>query len=330
MSQSLTLARRRPGFTLIELLVVVAVVSILSALLLPAVQQAREAARKAQCKNNLRQIGFALHNYQSTYRFYPPTFCVDPATSGGEWSIQARLLPFSDQTNIADKLNFEDTYNSQPAIKVLRVPIFLCPSETRDLARSDSNGSPIHYPINYGFNGGTWNVWDNATGRHGNGAFAPNSNFGPQHMTDGMSFTLAFAEVKAFTPYLRDGSAGTAAIPKPEQITSLGGSFKSSSGHTEWVDGRVHQTGMTTTFTPNTIVRHFSDGTPYDVDYTSCREDKTSCTGPTYAAVTSRSHHAGIVHVLLMDGATRGISNGINLQTWRNLGSRNDGKEVSF
>ena len=91
----------------------------------------------------------------------------------------------------------------------------------------------------------------------------------------------------------------------------------------EGVDGRVHQTGVTTTFTLNTKVPHVNSGITYDVDFTNCRED-ASCSGVTYAAVTSRSYHAGLVHVLLMDGSSRGVSENIDLDVWRNLGARDD------
>lgn len=320
----------RRAFTLIELLVVIAIIAILMALLLPAVQASREAARRSGCKNNLKQIGLALNSYLETYSVYPPSFCADLSTDGGEWSIHARLLPFVDQGATAARINFRSAYGSQPDIKVLRVPVYLCPTETNDKARLNSGGNAIHYPINYGFNGGTWNVWNNGTGRPGNGAFAPNTSFRPRDMRDGMTSTLAFSEVKAFNAYLRDGSAGTSALPTPAGISVLGGSFKANSGHTEWVDGRIHQTGFTTTFSPNTVVPHVVSGTAYDVDYTSCREDKptTTCTGPTYAAVTSRSYHDGAVNVLLMDGSGRTVSNSIDGQVWQYLGSRNDRQPI--
>jgi prepilin-type N-terminal cleavage/methylation domain-containing protein len=324
---------KRQGFTLIELLVVIAIIAILISLLLPAVQSAREAARRLQCKNNLKQIGLALHNYHDVHLGFPPAFVSDVGsggtTPGGEWSIHSRILPYLDQANLynlADlSLAYDDPANGDIAIQ--RVDTFLCPSEPEDRVRT-SGGNPIHYPVNYGYNGGTWNVWDNTTQTPGNGSFAPNNSFNMAKYSDGTSNTLCFSEVKAYTPYNRDGDNGTSTIPgtaaEVEVLIALGGSNKANSGHTEGVDGRVHQTGFTTTLPPNARVSGVVAGND-EADYTSCREDKTSCTGSTFAAVTSRSWHAGAVQSLLMDGSVHSISENIDLGTWRDLGQRNDG-----
>lgn len=325
----------RPGFTLIELLVVIAIIAILVSLLLPAVQQAREAARRTQCKNNLKQIGLALHNYLDVNRYFPPSFVSDISTgvdtSGGEWSVHARLLPYLEQANLYHSANLSLSY-SDPAnagIATQRVGSYLCPSEINDRQRT-SSGVAVHYPISYAFNGGTWRVWTNNSGQGGDGAFFPNSKLGTRDFTDGTTNTLCFSEVKAFTAYNRDSDSLAPGTPVPatENDVSLiiagGGSNKADSGHTEWVDGRIHQTGFTTTLPPNSTVLVPGGERPTEGDFTNCREDKT-CTQPTFAAVTSRSYHTGIVNAVLMDGSVRSISENIDLGTYRNLGARADG-----
>ena len=318
---------RKPGFTLIELLVVIAIIAVLVALLLPAVQAAREAARRTECKNHLKQIGLALANYQMSFKYYPMSFCTDANfggtnTGGGEWSVQARILPFLEQENLQNLIDFSQSYGGQLAVKTHRVHTYLCPSETNDRGRNGSNGQAKYYPLNYVFNGGTWQVYDPARNLGGDGAFYPNSRLKPRDFIDGTSTTLSFSEAKTFTPYLRDGGTAPAVPPAdPAQIGSLGGSFKMNTGHTEWVDGRIHQAGFTTTYAPNTLVPFTSGDRKYDIDYTSCREDK-SCGTFVRAAVTARSFHAKSVNALFMDGHVQAINHSINLPTYRALGTR--------
>lgn len=325
--------QRRPGFTLIELLVVIAIIAILVALLLPAVQQAREAARRASCKNNLKQIGLALHNYLEVNSCFPPAGCYPGDTTRvlKTWSAQARLLPYLEQAGLEDLIDWSITYEAQPEVTKQRVPTYLCPSEINDTARPD--GALIHYPLSYGVNFGTWFAFDRNTNRYGDGAFGPNSKFGTEAFTDGTSNTLGVIEVKAWNPYFRNGqnpAAVGAPIPNdPAAVAAFGGDFKTNSGHTEWVDGHLHQSGVTTTFTPNTVVPYSTGGANYDVDFTSCRESLAGCTtGVTYGVVTARSYHTGIVQALLMDGSVRSASENIDLMIWRRLGQRNDGQVI--
>src|ERR1700704_5387508 len=108
------LPRRRRGFTLIELLVVIAIIALLVALLLPAVQQAREAARRVQWRNNLKQIGLAMHNYSGPHSVFPPgIFLTLDGRKFGEWGPQARLLPFLEQANLMNLIDFSQTIKGQ-------------------------------------------------------------------------------------------------------------------------------------------------------------------------------------------------------------------------
>jgi hypothetical protein len=172
-------------------------------------------------------------------------------------------------------------------------------------------------------------VWDPNTKQGGDGAFHPNSSLQTAAFRDGASSTLAFAEVKAYAPHLRDGgnpaAAGVAIPSNVSTVVGYGGSL-GTTGHTEWVCGRTNHIGFTSVFAPNAVVNYTSGGTTYDIDFISRREGG-STTQVTYAAVTSRSYHSGIVNVLMMDGASRTISNNVDLTIWRGLSTRN-GREV--
>lgn len=328
----------RRGFTLIELLVVIAIIAILISLLLPAVQQARESARSMQCKNNLKQIGLAMHNYETTHRTLPPSgsFPVGGATSNS-WSALARILPYLEQETLFRGIDFGTAYSTQMNITARRVATFMCPSEPNDVGRLNASGVLVHWPLNYGANISTWMLRDPATGTGGNGVFVPTAAIRFRDVTDGMSNTLALAEVKAYMSQLSGGgnpNNATAAPPSsPAAVIALGGTFKqgvpgSAGGHSEWVDGKVHEIGFTTVFTPNTRIPYTSGGADYDVDFISASESNTA-NQFTFAAVTSRSHHTGIVNALLLDGSVRTISGNINLTLWRNLGTRAGGEVIA-
>lgn len=329
--------RRYPqcGFTLVELLVVIAVIAVLISMLLPAVQQAREAARRASCQNNLRQLGLAIHNYFEAHSVFPPSYCAVPGvttTVGGQWSARARVLPYLEWANLEQLVNWNLAYSEQLNVATTRVATFLCPNEINDVVRLNSSGIPRDYPANYAVNMGTWKIWDPNDGSGGDGAFHPNSRFTTAHFTDGTSNTLLAAEVKAYTPYLRNSNEdpGPTVPDSPDFVAAytaapgdinMGPSLMDNTGQTEWADGLSQQSGFTTTFTPNTVVPYVFEGVEYDIDYISFREG-THATRVAYGAVTSRSYHAGIVQVILVDGSARAINDSIERDVWRALGTR--------
>ncbi len=318
------------GFTLIELLVVIAVIGILVALLLPAVQAAREAARRVSCKNNVKQLALAMHNFESAQKKFPPMIMTGGAHY--RWSAQARVLPYVEETGLAGQFTFDQDYHElyigDLPLRSTRVPVLLCPSEQRDEVRLDDAGDPRDYPLNYVVNCGVWKVYDPRDGSGGAGAFFPGTGLTTGAFTDGMSRTLMLSEATAYMPYNRDGGQGGPMPPlSVDQLCALARGSDKTSGHTEWVDGRVHQGGFTATFTPNTEVLCDFKGEVHDIDFNSSRvgvdENRV-----TYAAVTSRSYHdATVVNAAMMDGSVHSVTADIDLSVWRAVATRS-GDEI--
>lgn len=377
------LPRARTGFTLIELLVVMLIIGILVGLLIPAVNAARESARATQSRNNLKQIALAMQQYNTAKTHYPPTYLsmeynpadwddaslkAYPTYSHLEgWSVHTLLLPYLEQKLLAEDIDYSKPYNyyvqdgaenpagstvnaplftladgTQVKISTLRVPSYISPAEPRDEIREGK-----HYPINYVMNLGTWFVWDPLTGQGGNGSAYPNSRLRDGAFSDGLSNTLAFAEVKAWQPYFRDSKLTATALGAnppntPAALAGLIGTpaeYKETE-HTEWFNGHAHHSGFTTVFRPNTktmiadrtgssaaTVNTTATGNA-DADWTNKQEGKnhfnstTAETSPTFAAITARSYFPGGVNVALMDGSVRNIDNSINLGVWRGMSTR--------
>jgi prepilin-type N-terminal cleavage/methylation domain-containing protein/prepilin-type processing-associated H-X9-DG protein len=335
--------RLRTGFTLIELLVVIAIISVLIALLLPAVQAAREAARRMQCSNNLKQIGLAMHNYESVAGAFPITGVIDTRPTAFAawvgWSGHARILPLMEQGPMFNSVNFTLPYSRADNYTVASTTVssFVCPSEL------DSSPTPassfFNTPkavSNYGLNMGDWFVF-NPPGPITRGVFAPNLSRRFASFTDGTSNTVLASEVKIRSPeYNCFGGLANINNPMsvpdptadpytvaPEYGGSCGGVGQS---HTAWVDGNVQETGMTTAWPPNkAILGTKGEG---DLDLQGIPLFRGGA-GPTFAAITSRSYHPGGVNALFADGGVRFIKSSIAGTVWRGLGSIAGGEVIS-
>ncbi len=339
---------KRRGFTLIELLVVIAIIGVLIALLLPAVQAAREAARRAQCTNNLKQIGIALHNYHSALNsfpvgfLYPNTGQFDPQIPQlhYRWSVLAQLSPYLEQTNVHNALNMNwptatgasgsygvgTPYTFFPAnqtVKEAVVNSFLCPSD------SGKGSDPFSGPTNYAFC-----VGDGLNGGRtlpgsvvmANGAFSTSTE-SIASILDGSSNTAAASEqilgkgsgaTQAGPTPLADSRYGIArnsgGVLDPSDLTcgGAGGGWRFDRGN-GWWDGDFR----------SGIYNHFLQPNSKSPDCLT----RFVPHNPAFKA--ARSLHPGGVNVLYCDGHVGFAKETISQTTWRALSTREGGEIIS-
>jgi prepilin-type N-terminal cleavage/methylation domain-containing protein/prepilin-type processing-associated H-X9-DG protein len=360
--------RRRPGFTLIELLVVIAIIGVLIALLLPAVQAAREAARRAQCTNNLKQIGIALHNYHSAFESFPPGSLLGrraDLTTGNnrDFSAHARLLGFSEQSSLYNAANFSvacfndtaygDWANS--TVTITRLSLFLCPSNPPPAWNHQGSGAMFNNqraPGNTYFAslGASLEFAGEQSGGPPNGVFEYVGNKGRSHglaeILDGTSNTIAFGEWKT-------GSGSLNTVTIPTDIIFLG-QFPSGTQRNDgtltipqlaaslpqWLSqcaagarNSAYRFGKTPTLGQNWALGLLGYSLGNTLLGPNSRFPNCSTNGSgtieSPGLMGLSSYHPGGANVLLSDGSVRFLKDSINIQTIWKLGSRAGGEVMS-
>ncbi|MDB5339966.1 MAG: hypothetical protein JWN70_5585 [Planctomycetaceae bacterium] len=288
-------SRRSAGFTLIELLVVIAIIAVLIALLLPAVQQAREAARRSQCKNNLKQIGIALHNYHDTVSVFP---MGQTAYGGGiRMSYFQPLFPYMDQANLYNLLATWMTAN--PGVQVYGftptyatiIPGGMCPSDPGN-PRTGQEGFHSNYLSCSGNTdyGGNWGALPSSA----NGVMYPLSSVRMRDITDGTSNTIMAGEIVLST----------------DTSDRRGRLYNAYDGNAS----------VSTLYPPNTTVG--------DKELACTSQVASPCITTGNNNLSFRSLHTGGAHVVLGDGSVRFISSNINTLLFNYLGARADGNVI--
>ncbi|MCA9080180.1 MAG: DUF1559 domain-containing protein [Planctomycetaceae bacterium] len=307
--------RRRLGFTLIELLVVIAIIAILIALLLPAVQQAREAARRSQCKNNLKQLALAIHNYHDTHNVLPPGLIDDPndtsGTDGYGWSWGMMILPMIEQAPLYNEINAGPNTVTNVLVNNLQavqrpLSAFKCPSSTDQNLNShwlfnDGTNDQQLATSNYVANGG-W-AFTGTTSLDRGGLFHRNSDINFSNVHDGTSNTLLLGEKILEHPTSRNVLGG--AVWAASHRTNRMGTAGSKNNSVGSVFGATHQS-------------HPINGDP-----------EAAGLDLAFAPMCYVSQHAGGSHFALCDGSVRFISanvDQVNLMRW--LAQRDDKQVV--
>ncbi len=349
--------RSRAGFTLIELLVVIAIIAVLISLLLPAVQSAREAARRAQCTNNLKQIGLALHNYNSGIGMFPMGSSQGPYDYAGDttgfpawdsWSAQALMLGYIEQGVLynAANFNFAVTWTGQPSwyinstVYETKIASFACPSDGNAGTQNPlTAGNPGLNSYHGSIGTTTYNCCTSPGAVNTTGLFGYARGSTIADVVDGTSNTIAYSEAlvgaKFYGPYPGNStgnvpSAGTAnvtnvaAVPNAIQLLQTDAQTCYQAWLTTGQQGRGEHWGAG-------AMGYTLFNTVYPPNYTkwsACRMD--CCAQAEHAHYqNANSNHPGGVNVLFADGSVKFIKSSISFPTWWALGTEGLGETIS-
>ncbi len=317
---------RRRAFTLIELLVVIAVIGILVALLLPAVQNARESARRTECKNNLKQLGLALHTYVDAFATFPPgsvrRYSVGNPTGGGtsQLSWLTRLLPYLDQKSIYKQVNWNQEPGDQGAtnttLRNTRLGIFRCPSDGVNNG-SDTTYGPTNYVACIGHTTDASEGYDLTQPlQNKEGVMLIDSYTSMAFIRDGASNTMLLSECKVNDPWVVRYAGNAAGYTSCLTGTDPPVTMNNATG------GR----GYSWFFAESNQAWTYSTQLPPNDRATANHECEDLTTKGVFAA---RSQHVGGVHVLTCDGAIRFVNDNIDRGVWKVVGTKNGREPVS-
>jgi prepilin-type N-terminal cleavage/methylation domain-containing protein len=326
----------RKAFTLVELLVVIAIIGILVGLLLPAVQAAREAARRMQCSNNLKQIGLALHNYESSFRMFPcGTFNDSTKGTANNSSPHPMLLPFIENANAFNLFDFRFDLNSHAnnlAARQQNVPTFVCPSHPESPAFILA---PSQCPNGCGQTNYVQSLGNNANYASNNGPFGRRFGAKFSDISDGTSNTGLFAEILR-GPASTSGATIVVAAGTPEDYmvaTNLpyGTWDGSATGDTIAVAACDNRATSAYAYRGKQYYRGLVVTTYYSHTLTpnSRHRDCVRGTGLDRGHLAARSYHTGGAQCVLADGSVHFASSSIDEIVWRAIGSRMGGEVVS-